>query len=218
MRIHLRSDVPVGCALSGGLDSSAVAVLANTPGRVATDLHTFTSICVGEPPEERKYVEAVLANIRATPQFVTPSAQGFLDDIDAFVWHHDEPVASLSMYAGYCIARRTRAANVPVILSGEGGDEVLSGYWQSYFMYLRELGLRGHMLTLAVHLARRVAARWESVLARTGSGDAAAVLGSAKRVPFLGGTASRGQRCAATHAGKSGASPTSERNSDDVPA
>lgn len=153
VRIHLRSDVPLSCALSGGLDSSAIAVLAHSQGGGATDLHTFTSTCAGDPPEERKYVEAVLDGIRAAPRFVTPSAQGFLNDLNNFVWHHDEPVGSLSIYAGYCVARATRAANVPVALSGEGGDEILSGYWQSYFLYLRELGLHGRVLTLLRHLA-----------------------------------------------------------------
>ena len=153
VRIHLRSDVPVGCALSGGLDSSAIAVIVHNQGGGATDLHTFTSTCTGDPPNERQYVEAVLDGIRAAPHFVTPSAHGFLNDLNDFVWHHDEPVGSLSMYAGYCVARATRAANVPVALNGEGGDEILSGYWQSYFLYLRELGLRGRMLTLLGHLA-----------------------------------------------------------------
>lgn len=152
VRIHLRSDVPVGCALSGGLDSSAVAVLFHSQEGRATDFHTFISTCAGDPVEEREYVEAVMDCVRATPHFVTPSPQGFLDDLNDFVRSHDEPVSSLSMYAGYCVARTTHAANVPVILSGQGGDEVLSGYWQSYFMYLRELGLRGRMLALAAHL------------------------------------------------------------------
>jgi asparagine synthase (glutamine-hydrolysing) len=153
VRLHLRSDVPVGCALSGGLDSSAITVLAQNYRNGDTDLHTFTSTCAGDPAEEREYVDAVLDSIRAAPHFFAPSAQGFLDDLGEFVWYHDEPVASLSMYAGYCLARTTQAAKVPVILNGEGGDEILSGYWQSYFMYLRELGLRGRVLTLAAHLA-----------------------------------------------------------------
>jgi asparagine synthase (glutamine-hydrolysing) len=153
VRIHLRSDVPVGCTLSGGLDSSAIAVLVHRQKGAATDLHTFTSTCTGDPPAEREYVDTVLDGIRAAPHFVTPSAQGFLDDLNEFVWHHDEPVGSLSMYAGYCVARAAHAAKVPVILSGEGGDEILSGYWQSYFLYLRELGRRGHLLTLTGHLA-----------------------------------------------------------------
>ena len=153
VRIHLRSDVPVGCALSGGLDSSAIAVIVHSQRGGNTDLHTFTSTCAGEPAEEREYVQAVLEGLRAAAHFVAPSANSFLDDLDDFVWYHDEPVGSLSMYAGYCVARTAHEANVPVILNGEGGDEILSGYWQSYFMYLRELGLRGNLPTLAAHLA-----------------------------------------------------------------
>ena len=118
----------------------------------ATDLSTFTSTCVGDPADELEYVDAVLDRIRGMPHLVTPSPQGFLDDLDEFVCHHDEPVGSLSMYAGYCVARMTRAAAVPVVLSGQGGDEILSGYWQSYFIYLRELGLGGHVPALARHL------------------------------------------------------------------
>ncbi len=152
VRIHLRSDVTVGCALSGGLDSSAITVLAHTQERRTTDLHTFTTSFVGDPIDEREYVEAVLDCIRAEPHFLTPSAQGFLDDVDDFVWHHDEPVSSMSMYAGYCVARIAQTVKVPVVLNGEGGDEILSGYWQSYFLYLRELGLHGRVLSLLAHL------------------------------------------------------------------
>ena len=152
VRIHLRSDVPVGCALSGGLDSSAIAVMVHNQSWTATDLHTFTSTCDGDPTEEREYVDAMLNVIRATAHFTAPSPQGFWDDLRDFVWSHDEPVSSLSMYAGYCVSRITQAAKVRVILSGEGGDEILSGYWQSYFLYLRELGLRGQVLTLGAHL------------------------------------------------------------------
>jgi asparagine synthase (glutamine-hydrolysing) len=153
VRFHLRSHVAVGCALSGGLDSSAIAMLIQEQGAGESTFHTFTSNCVGDPVEESEYVKAVLKEIRVTPHFVTPSAYEFFNDLQDFVWHHDEPVASLSMYAGYCVARAARAANVPVIMSGEGGDEILSGYWQSYFMYLRELVLGGRMVPLAGHLA-----------------------------------------------------------------
>ncbi|MCA1580261.1 MAG: asparagine synthase (glutamine-hydrolyzing) [Acidobacteria bacterium] len=153
VRIYMRSDVPVGCALSGGLDSSSIAVLSHGLTGGVSDLHTFTATCAGDPADERDYVDTVLKDIRAVPHFVTPSPQGFLDDFDDFVWHHDEPVGGISLYAGYCLARATREANVPVSLSGQGGDEILSGYWQSYFLYLRELVLRGRGLTLAAHLA-----------------------------------------------------------------
>jgi asparagine synthase (glutamine-hydrolysing) len=57
------------------------------------------------------------------------------------------------MYAGYCIARLTRKCGVTVTLHGQGGDEVLSGYWQSCFLYLRKLLKDGDWSNLARHFA-----------------------------------------------------------------
>jgi asparagine synthase (glutamine-hydrolysing) len=150
--IHLRSDVPVGCALSGGLDSSTIAILVNElHNGQNTPLHTFTSTFKGDKTDEREYVEAVISCIKAVPHYVTPDPTTFLEELDSFLRFHDEPVGSLSIYAGYCIARLTREACVPVTLNGQGGDEILSGYWQSYFMHLRELGRRGQILPLLRH-------------------------------------------------------------------
>jgi asparagine synthase (glutamine-hydrolysing) len=150
--IHLRSDVPVGCALSGGLDSSAIAVLVKTfKNGQNNPLHTFTSTFPGEMIDEREYAEAVVTEINATAHFVTPNPAGFLQDLDRFLWIHDEPVPSLQMYASYCVARITRDAGVPVTLNGQGGDELLSVYWQSYFLYLRELWKQRRLVSLANH-------------------------------------------------------------------
>jgi len=153
VNIHLRSDVPVGCALSGGLDSSAIALLVHQLQQdTHHSLHTFTATFPGDAVDERAYVDAVLPNVQATPHFVTPNPATFLEEMDAFLCTHDEPVGSLSVYAGYCIARLTREANVPVTLNGQGGDEILSGYWQSYFFYLRNLARQRRFLPLASNL------------------------------------------------------------------
>src|SRR5713226_9056485 len=72
-------------------------------------------------------------------------------ELDRFLHIHDEPVGSLSIYAGYCIARLTREACGPVTLNGQGCDEILSGYWQSYFFHLRELGRHGQIIPLLRH-------------------------------------------------------------------
>lgn len=153
VNIHLRSDVPVGCALSGGLDSSAIALLVHQLQRdTHHSLHTFTATFPGDAVDERAYVDAVLPHVRATPHFVTPNPTTFLEEMDAFLCTHDEPVGSLSVYAGYCIARLTREASVPVTLNGQGGDEILSGYWQSYFFYLRNLVRQRRFVPLANNL------------------------------------------------------------------
>ncbi len=150
--IHLRSDVPVGCALSGGLDSNAIAVLVNElKNEQGYPLYTFTSTFPGDKTDEREYVDAVVSSIRATPHHVTPNPATFFQELDQFLYYHDEPIGGLSIYAGYCIARLTREAGIPVTLNGQGGDEILSGYWQSYFLHLRELGLHGQILPLMSH-------------------------------------------------------------------
>lgn len=152
VRIHLRSDVPVGCALSGGMDSSAIAMLVNVINAgQASSLQTFTSTFPGDPRDERDYVDAVVTSTQATPHFVTPDASRFLEEMDHFLRIHDEPIGGLSIYAGYCIARLTHQAGVPVTLNGQGCDEILSGYWQFYFLYLRQLAQHGRLLSLLQH-------------------------------------------------------------------
>jgi asparagine synthase (glutamine-hydrolysing) len=154
VKIHLRSDVPVGCALSGGLDSSSVALLADGQRNgAASALHTFTVTFPGHHSDERTYVDAVLSHAHASPHFVTPTPEGFLEDLDRFLWIHDEPVGGFSQYAGYSVARLTRQAGVPVSLNGQGGDEILSGYWQTYFVHLRDLWRQGRLLELTKHFS-----------------------------------------------------------------
>jgi len=152
VRLHLRSDVPVGCALSGGLDSTSIAILVDQlQQNSSNELHTFTATFPGTNFDEKEFAEETTKHIHATQHFIAPNPQTFLDDLDRFLWIHDEPVGSLSVYAGYCLARLTRSQRIPVTLNGQGGDEILSGYWQTYFLYLRELFLQGKWSTIATH-------------------------------------------------------------------
>jgi asparagine synthase (glutamine-hydrolysing) len=153
VRVHLRSDVPVGYSLSGGLDSSAVIACANRLKERGTNvMHTFSITFPGHAIDERSHIDNVLKAIPAEAHFATPAPDQFLQDLDRFVWIHDEPVGHVSQYSGYVLARLTRAAGVPVILNGQGGDELLAGYWQSFFAYLRGLATRGKVFQLASHL------------------------------------------------------------------
>jgi asparagine synthase (glutamine-hydrolysing) len=150
VRLHLRSDVPVGCALSGGLDSTAIAVLIDRGNRTARgNLKTFSAVFPAYSKDERVFIDAVLREVVAEPFFVTPSPQLFMEDLNRFIWVHDEPPGTLSQYAAYCIGRLTREMKVPVALNGQGGDEILGGYWQLYFAYLIRLLREGRLLSLA---------------------------------------------------------------------
>ena len=152
--IHMRSDVPIGCALSGGLDSSAIATTIRSHYISQNiDLHTFCMSFPGHAVDEGHYARAVAKDIGAIFHDITLDPQDFLNDLDRFVWHHDEPVGGISVYAAYRIAALTRKSNIRVSLNGQGGDEVLSGYWQNYFLHLRELGRRARFIKLFNHFA-----------------------------------------------------------------
>ena len=153
VKLHLRSDVPVGCALSGGLDSSAIASVMHNINKGLTDpLHGFTVTFPGELIDEQEYADVVSQQVGALQHKLTPDPQKFLEEVERFVWVHDEPCGGFSLYAGYCLARLTRQAGIPVLLNGQGGDEVFSGYWQSYFLHLGQLAKQGQFLRLFDHL------------------------------------------------------------------
>ncbi len=98
--------------------------------------------------DERRFAEQVVERCHCSPHYTTPTAEQFLDDFKRFTWIHDEPVGSLAQYACYALARLMRSCGVPVTLNGQGGDEILAGYWQSYFMHLRGLFRSGRLMRL----------------------------------------------------------------------
>jgi asparagine synthase (glutamine-hydrolysing) len=155
VRLHLRSDVEVGCALSGGLDSTALVTLMN---RIQGNkpINTFSAVFPGSSVDESSYIEHITRLIPCVSHRVTPTAERLEEELGRLVNVHDEPICDISLYASYCVARLTSEAGVKVCLNGQGGDEILGGYWQSYLLYLRDLGRGGEFLQLALHLARAV--------------------------------------------------------------
>ena len=142
--LHLRSDVPVGTCLSGGLDSSAiVCVLSAELKKRGTHLQgwqqTFTA-CFADPSiDERPYVEAVAATTGSQTHFVFPRAEGLREELDRWIWHQEEPVSGSSAYAQYCVARLAHEHGIKVLLDGQGADEQLAGYRKFILVYLRQL-------------------------------------------------------------------------------
>jgi asparagine synthase (glutamine-hydrolysing) len=128
VRLRLRSDVPVGTSLSGGVDSSAVVALA---GELAGESrrHAFTARFPGFTRDEWTYAQEV-ARVTGVIEHhaVEPHAEGLLADLDDLVWLQQEPVVSSSVYAQWCVMRAAREAGVTVLLDGQGGDELFGGY------------------------------------------------------------------------------------------
>ncbi|HET7616196.1 MAG TPA: asparagine synthase (glutamine-hydrolyzing), partial [Bacillales bacterium] len=124
VKLHMRSDVPVGAFLSGGIDSTAITALAreNHPG-----IQTFS---VGF--EQEGFSETTLAAETAEKLGVQNhrkiiSAEEFMEELPNIIWHLDDPVADPAAVPLYFVAREA-SKHVKVILSGEGADELFGGY------------------------------------------------------------------------------------------
>lgn len=136
VQLRMRSDVPVGSCLSGGLDSSALSLLARRICDRANPYHVFTGRFPGTSADEGKWADVVVATADLTQHDVFPTAEGLLDDMQAFVWHNELPVDSASQYAQWCVFRAAKEQDVTVLLDGQGSDEILGGYEQYFAPYL----------------------------------------------------------------------------------
>lgn len=128
VRLHLRSDVPVGAALSGGIDSSAV-VCAMRMIEPDLDLQTFSFIAAEPGHSEERWVDLVHSQVGGTCHKIRPQPDDLAADLELLVRHQGEPFGTASMYAQFRVFRRAREAGVPVTLDGQGADELLAGYW-----------------------------------------------------------------------------------------
>ena len=125
VRSQLRSDVRVGCQLSGGIDSSLVTMLARE--HHAGDLRAF-SIIFDEPKfSEEPWIVAAAAAANVETHRVVFDEAAFIDALDAASWHMDQPIGHPNSLALWLLARHSRA-HVTVLLTGEGADELFGGY------------------------------------------------------------------------------------------
>ena len=123
----IRSDVPVGIALSGGLDSSAIAALAvkKYPG----SMHAFSVGYSGRPfYDERAGAKALADHLSMPFHEVEISTGDMVDGFSELIGWRDDPIADISGYGYYAVMRAAREHNVPVMLQGQGGDELFWGY------------------------------------------------------------------------------------------
>jgi len=141
--LQLRSDVPVGTTLSGGLDSSIVTTLASR--RYPGALQAFTG-AFAEGPEfdERRYAALVAQACGAEMIEIFPTVTEFVDVLPRLVRAMDEPMAGPGLFPQYIVARRA-AQSVKVVLGGQGGDEIFGGYTRYVVAYL-EQALKGGIL------------------------------------------------------------------------
>jgi asparagine synthase (glutamine-hydrolysing) len=152
LNLHMRSDVPVGCQLSGGMDSSSIIMAMNHIQQGNNKISTFSTIFPGYKRSEEVFVNSVLNQINANAHFSTPIPEDFVNDLNAFVATHDEPVGSFAQYASYRLAKLTQEQGIKVVFNGQGGDEILGGYWQIYYAHLFSKLQTGQIPNLLKHI------------------------------------------------------------------
>lgn len=159
IRMHLRSDVPVGSCLSGGLDSSSIVCLMKHQfeqlGQDAA-VHAISACYDEKSVDERPFMEAVVSSTGALPHYVFPRADDVFARADDMTWHQDEPVGSTSVFAQWCVFEEARRLGIKVMLDGQGADEQLAGYHSSYSFYMADLVRKArYLMVLRTMLERR---------------------------------------------------------------
>ena len=151
---RLRSDVPVGTCLSGGLDSSSIAYTINQLQKnTGKALQTFSAVFPGFENDESKYIQAVSANLHITNYQTQPSAIDLIRDFEKLCYHQEEPFQSSGIFAQYKVFELAKKHDVKVLLDGQGADEVLAGYPRYIHWFLQEV-LSRHKLG-ATQIERR---------------------------------------------------------------
>lgn len=135
--LRLRSDVPVGVCLSGGLDSSSIVSAILTDSKVS-NLKTFSAVYeTGQYGDESEFIN-LFRSYRCDMFSITPTARSLFDDMKDFVFAIGEPVPSTSPYAQFKVMQLA-SETVTVTLDGQGADESLGGYHYFYGFFFKEL-------------------------------------------------------------------------------
>jgi len=137
IKLRMRSDVPVGVCLSGGLDSSSiVSVISKTLN--IKDIKSFSAVYKkGQRGDESEFIDEMKPYLN-NMNYTTPTAMTLYEDIEDMINTLDEPVPTTSIYAQYSVMKLANKHAV-VTIDGQGADEQLAGYHYFYGFYFKEL-------------------------------------------------------------------------------
>lgn len=145
VRRNLRSDVPLGIALSGGIDSSAIVGAARML-EPQMPLHTFSFVAPGFAKSEHEWVARVVDATGAISHTIESTADELERDLDDLIVTQGEPFGDTTIYAQYRVFQRARESGITVTLDGQGGDEVFAGYDGYPVQRMHSLLERGNLI------------------------------------------------------------------------
>lgn len=152
---RMRSDVPLGTCLSGGLDSASVVSACR---QVNTDQYRhscFTAVFPGFEKDEALLSAETAALFGLNQITVTPGADELAGDLQKLLYHQERPVISSSAYAQYRVFKMAKENGITVLLDGQGADEVLAGYYRYLHWYLQELVFQPSRLKKEIRAIRK---------------------------------------------------------------
>lgn len=141
--LRLHADVPVGVALSGGIDSSIISVLATQTTRMQgqrTEL--FSAVNPGSKEDESEHIDTMEVYLNADVHRFTldpNEGEGILGLLETCTMHNDGPITSFSNLLFYKLMQRARSAGISVVLTGQGADEAFCGYRKYPFLEIKRL-------------------------------------------------------------------------------
>ncbi|MDX2045328.1 MAG: asparagine synthase (glutamine-hydrolyzing) [Chitinophagaceae bacterium] len=136
---RLRSDVPHGTSLSGGLDSTSVAAVISEQQMTGSRLQSFSAVFPGFEKDESEYVMLAAGKLLLNVHTVSANATDCVNDFEKLCYHQEEPFTSASAYAQFKVFELAKQKGVKVLLDGQGADEILAGYHKYIHWYLQEL-------------------------------------------------------------------------------
>src|SRR6185503_14110838 len=136
VRLHLRSDVPLGAYVSGGLDSSIVAALASS--QLRSEFIGFTGkFSQSRDYDESHYARALASSGNFELQEVDITPGDFIENLSKVIYHLDFPVAGPGSFPQYMVSKLAGRSR-KVVLGGQGGDEIFGGYTRYLIAYFEQ--------------------------------------------------------------------------------
>lgn len=126
VNLRLRSDVPVGSCLSGGVDSSVLAALMSK--NQSNPVYFFTSVFKNKEGDESYFADLMAKHVKGIHKTIEPNEEGLMKELETLVYSQDVPIWDTSTYAQYKVMELAKQNNIKVVLDGQGADELFAGY------------------------------------------------------------------------------------------
>jgi asparagine synthase (glutamine-hydrolysing) len=142
--LRLNADVTVGSCLSGGMDSSTIVCSINKFLKdkpytsIGPKQGVVTACYENSPIDESKWAQIIADAVNADWHRVFPKREELLADLNDLIYSQDVPFGSTSIYAQYRVMKTAKEAGITVMLDGQGGDELFTGYTPYYYAYYED--------------------------------------------------------------------------------